>query len=168
MRLIVNDANILIDLVELNLLQEFFRLNFEFYTTDLILNELFSCQYHQLLPFLKDNKLISKKMTAYDLSEIRKIEKSKPKLSQQDCSALFQAYKHSGTLITSDNNLRKFAQSKSLEVHGHLWVFDEMIAQKTIPPLTARSKLKLLITQINPRLHLPFEECEKRLENWKN
>jgi hypothetical protein len=40
MRIIVNDANILIDLVELQLLPQFFALEFEFYTTTLILEEL--------------------------------------------------------------------------------------------------------------------------------
>ena len=39
MRIVVNDANILIDLVELELLPHFFDLEFEFQTTDLIIDE---------------------------------------------------------------------------------------------------------------------------------
>ena len=41
MIIIVNDANILIDLVELKILHLFFQLEFEFHTTNLILEELF-------------------------------------------------------------------------------------------------------------------------------
>ena len=40
MTIVVNDANILIDLVKLELLQSFFNLSFEFYTTDLVLGDL--------------------------------------------------------------------------------------------------------------------------------
>jgi len=38
--IIVNDANILIDLVELKILPYFFKLEFEFRTTELIMDEL--------------------------------------------------------------------------------------------------------------------------------
>jgi len=44
---------------------------------------------------------------------------SKPNLIEQDCSAFYQAQKENAALITSDNTLRKYAQSNSLEVHGH-------------------------------------------------
>lgn len=40
MTIIVNDANILIDLVELKILPYFFKLEFEFQTTELILDKL--------------------------------------------------------------------------------------------------------------------------------
>ena len=36
MRIIVNDANILIDLIKLRLLPDFFRLEFQFYVTNMV------------------------------------------------------------------------------------------------------------------------------------
>ena len=40
MKIVVNDTNILIDLAELGLLEEFSKLGFELHTIDLIVNEL--------------------------------------------------------------------------------------------------------------------------------
>ena len=40
MTIVVNDANILIDLVKLQILNQFFGLDFQFLTTDLVLEEL--------------------------------------------------------------------------------------------------------------------------------
>ena len=56
MKVIVNDANILIDLVELELLPHFFDLEFEFLTTELVLNELFEEQHSALLPYIDKEK----------------------------------------------------------------------------------------------------------------
>ncbi|WP_165933385.1 hypothetical protein [Arundinibacter roseus] len=41
------------------------------------------------------------------------LQAGKPQLSQQDCSAVVCARKVVGRLLTSDNNLRKFAVSKN-------------------------------------------------------
>lgn len=52
MTIVVIDANILIDLVKLKLLNLFFSLRFRFYTTDLIFNELHDNQ-KDVMPFIK-------------------------------------------------------------------------------------------------------------------
>lgn len=166
MKIVVNDANILIDLVELELLPHFFALKFEFFTTSLILEELLDEQKEQLEVYIAEGVLIAEEMTSEDLEAIKKIEKQKPKLSQQDCSAYHQANTKEGTLITSDNVLRKFAQATNLDVHGHLWVFDQMVAQNTLAPLTASQKLNYLCDVINTQLKLPKSECEKRHDLW--
>lgn len=166
MKIIVNDANILIDLVELQLLPHFFALKFEFYTTTLILEELLLEQKVELDVFIAKGVLMVEEMSATDLIIIKSIEKSKPKLSQQDCSAYHQAASKQGTLITSDNVLRKFALATNLNVHGHLWVFDQMVEQQTLAPFTASQKLKTLNDTINTQLKLPLTECNKRYEVW--
>lgn len=58
MKIIVNDANILIDLVDLRILPYFFQLEFEFHTTALILDELFDEQREELIPYIETGKLI--------------------------------------------------------------------------------------------------------------
>lgn len=40
MKVVINDANILIDIVKLELLLQFSKLNFEMYTTDFVVEEL--------------------------------------------------------------------------------------------------------------------------------
>lgn len=166
MKVVVNDANILIDLVELGLLPHFFALEFEFLTTNLVLGELFDDQLSDLSPYIDNGTLTVQEVTEADLVEIYRIQATKPSLSDQDCSAYYQAVKNEATLITSDNTLRKFAHDNDLEVHGHLWVFDCMVEAETITGLRASQKLTELCEVINPKLGLPQSECTKRIKRW--
>lgn len=166
MRIVVNDANILIDLVELELLPHFFDLDFEFQTTNLIIDELLEEQLGSLLPYIDQDILIVEEVTEEDIFEINLIELSKPNLSPQDCSAYYQAKKLSATLLTSDNSLRRFAIENQIEIHGHLWVFDQMVASNTITGQRAAEKLTELCEVVNTRLGLPVKECLKRITKW--
>ncbi len=141
----------------------FFTLEFEFLTTELVLAELFEEQFQSLLPYIDNGQLIVHEMTGDDLTEIFLIQASKPTLSEQDCSALYQARKNTATLITSDNKLRAFAKEQQMEVHGHLWLFDRMVEADTLTGSRACEKLTELCEIINPKLGLPKSECSKRI-----
>ena len=168
MKLVVNDANVLIDLVKLKLLPHFFALKINFYTTDLVLTELYDDQKEALLPYI-DNKILEIiSLTEDQLIEIYMINLEKNQLSDTDCSAFYLAKKLNGTLLTSDLNLRNFSKEKEIEVHGHLWVFDLMIKEQTITNTRAIEKLKELTQEINPKLGLPKHECDKRYKSWSN
>lgn len=166
MKIIVNDANILIDLVDLKILPYFFQLEFEFHTTAIILDELFKEQKEALFPYIETGSLIVDDISEVDLIEILMIRATKPNLSEQDCSAFYQAQKDKAALITSDNTLRKFAQANNLEVHGHLWVFDNLVNNEILTGITAIKKLEELCNVINPKLGLPKNECQKRIKLW--
>lgn len=166
MKIIVNDANIIIDLIKLDILSLFFELDFHFYTTDLIFGELHDYQKIELEKYEKSNKLKVLTLAEDELLTLMSLVSEKPQLSPQDCSALFCAQKMQGELITSDNNLRKFATSKKIIVHGHLWVLDMLFESKLIDGKTAIEVLELLTKRINPKLGLPVSECEKRRANW--
>ncbi|RCW31942.1 hypothetical protein [Marinilabilia salmonicolor] len=166
MKLIVNDANILIDLVDLKLLPHFFQIECEFHTTELILDELLDEQQEALLPYIETGKLIVDVISEEDLAEIYTIRFSKPALSEQDCSAFYQARKDEAALITSDNTLRKFAKKQDIEVHGHLWVFDSLVDNNIIGGKRASEKLTELCEVVNPKLGLPANECQRRYKKW--
>ena len=167
MTIVVIDANILIDLVKLKLLNSFFSLGFRFYTTDLILNELHDNQ-KDVMSFIKKGQLIVEEITEFQLVEINTIRLEKSRLSVQDCSAFYHARFLNATLITSDNTLRKFAKDKALDVHGHLWVFDQMVDAYTLDSGLACDKLDELCTTINLKLNLPKKEFELRKEKWQS
>jgi len=167
MRVVVNDANILIDLIKLQMLEIFFSLEWQFHSTDLIIgNELYDEQKEMLQPFIQSGKLYIQELSAADLFTIMQLQAEKPTLSDKDCSALLYAQKLKALLITSDNPLRKFATQKGIEVHGHLWVFDELVQEQRISPSLAIKKLKALAT-INPRLQLPKKEYDLKIETWE-
>jgi predicted nucleic acid-binding protein len=167
MIIVVNDANILIDLVKLQLLPHFFSLQLKFYTTDLILDELHDWQVEELQVYIDNGALTVIQLTDSELMDITLLQAEKRQLSEQDCSAIVCARKVTGDLLTSDNNLRKFATKKLFTVYGHLWVFDKMVDANTITPQNAIDKLTELREVINPRLNLPKIECENRLELWR-
>ncbi len=166
MKIIVNDANILIDLVELELLPQFFQLDFEFHTTDLILEELLENQFDEFVTYIESGRLIVNEISEEDLVEIINLQISKPTLSEQDCSAIYQAENKNAILITSDNALRKFAKQRNVDVHGHLWVFDCLVDNNILTGDQAKQKLEQLTNVINPKLGLPAHECSKRIRNW--
>jgi len=69
--------------------------------------------------------------------------------------------------LTSDNTLRRFAKEKSIEVLGHRWIFDALVASQNLAPDTAILKLKELSQIVNPKLGLSKAECEKRYVAWQ-
>ena len=166
MIIVVNDANILIDVIKLDLVNEFFALPFKFHTTQLIIDEeLYDEQLEQLQPHIDEGELEVRSFTAHEMTKIATINQEKPQLSNKDCSAFFCADDLDAVLLTSDNNLRRFAQQKNVEVHGHLWLFDQLVDCGCIQARQAASKLDELDI-INPRLKLPIDECDKRKRKW--
>ncbi|HHN48503.1 MAG TPA: hypothetical protein ENN08_06195 [Bacteroidales bacterium] len=167
MRVVVNDANILIDIVKLKMLSQFFAQEHSFYTSDIILEELHHEQQQELQPYIEEGKL---RVISFDMDElmlIGELQSEKPQFSEQDCSAIVCALKVNGKLLTSDNTLRKFAEFRKMIVRGHLWVFDQLVEQGIIAGNQAVEKLRVLIKEINPRLGLPPKESEAQLAAWK-
>ena len=65
MKILINDANILIDLVKLEFLEAFLKLDFDLYTTDFVIEELSD---KQKLPITKLNRL--KKLSIIETTSI--------------------------------------------------------------------------------------------------
>lgn len=166
MIIVVNDANVLIDLIKLDLIDQFFSLDLDFNTTDIILDELHTEQQETLKPYVKEGIFNIMSLSFDDLIEMNTLQLQRTQLSIQDCSAIVCSKKIGATLITSDNTLRKFAKKQNVDVCGHLWVFDQMLISGVISPVEAIEKLNKLIDVVNPRLGLPQHEVLNRLNNW--
>ena len=75
MIIVVNDANILIDLVKLQLVEPFFRIPWEFHSTSLILeNELYDNQKLIYLPFIENRKFIIHDLNVKDMQAVMKMQ----------------------------------------------------------------------------------------------
>ena len=158
---LVNDANILIDLLKIDLLDSFFRLAYDFQVTDMVLAEIQEENAVDLQSFLGDGLLARQAFSYEELLEIQLLETKNPGLSIPDCSCLYLCRKLAATLLTGDAALRRAAEQQAIPVHGILWCFDEIVAGGIIPPFEAGEKLRRLIA-LNPRL--PERECRKRLK----
>ncbi len=166
MRIAINDANILIDLMTIDLIDEFFMLNFEFITTNLIIAEFEVKQQQDIInKFISQNSLIVYNLSFSELLDIQTIKnKSSKKLSFEDCSVWYLAKKKNAILLTGDNLLRKNAINDGVSVSGILFVIDYLIETHIINKSLAFEKLTRLMS-LNPRL--PKKECEIRLNLWQ-
>lgn len=163
MAIAVNDANIFIDLLEVDLIDTFFELKLDLHTTNLVLNELDYEQQLIIKKYIIKKRLKVKILSDDELSELKEKEITSIKLSKPDVSVYAYAKELGAIILTSDRRLRIEAKTKGFEVHGILWVFEIMIDEKLIKQKKAIEKLTELM-KINT--WLPMDECHKRIEKW--
>lgn len=166
MNIVVTDANILIDMCELGMLDAFFALPYDIHVVESVWDELVEKQQLLYKTFINNGKLSVVEQTEIDLFEVNKIKQTKNQLSIPDCSSLVYAKSTNGILLTGDKNLRTTAKAKDVEVKGHLWVLDEMVKVNAISPDKAIDKLNELRTTINPKLGLPPNDCDMKIKTW--
>lgn len=165
MKIIINDANILIDLVKLDLIDAFSELNFDLHTTDFVYEEIYDDQKKVISNLNKSEKLkIIETNSNEDFIGINNLLQNSNGLSFEDCSVWYYAKKLSGILLTGDNKLRRHATKNFVEVRGIIYVFDELVFQKLISLEVALIKIEEL-EKLNDRL--PKKEIEKRILLWK-
>ncbi len=164
MRIIINDANILIDLVHLDLTNVFFQLKeLELKTTDFVFEELLEDQKIILNEFIDNNRLEILESVEDDLSEILNIQSQTTGLSFEDCSVWYFAQKTNGILLTGDGKLRKQSSQNGIEVKGILYIFDQLLIQELISFDLAILKINQLY-ELNDRL--PIEAKNERINSW--
>jgi predicted nucleic acid-binding protein len=162
-KIAINDANLLIDLFEVDLIDTFFNLNLEFHTTQLILNELDQYQQASLQIYIGTKTLRIRDLSREEIKSLKLLPVQTKKLSLQDLSLYFYAKELMECMIlTGDNKLRKEAEKLGFEVHGVLWVLEEMVNTKLLEKEMAVDILEKLM-RVNT--WLPVKECEKLIEN---
>lgn len=164
MKIAVNDTSILIDFCDIGLLDQLMVIELEMHTTDFVIAEIEKPEQHQkVMELVHTGKLTVNSFTSAELTAIIQKENEHSGLSLTDCSVWHFAETHNAILLTGDGRLRKTTQKAGLDVHGSLWLLDELLGQGIISRQRACHALKALMS-VNSRL--PQGECEKRLRNW--
>ena len=166
MRIVVSDSSCLIDLRKASLLDAFLRLPYEF----LIPNTLFE---EELLKFTAAQKraLIRGGLKVIDLSGERVLRAQQvvrriPALSVHDGFAFALADRYPGCiLLTGDAGLRTLAAENQIEVHGVLWVLDEIHRNHLATPATLLSTLRLFAA--DPTVRLPGRDVAAHLSRYE-
>ena len=165
--IVVSDTNILIDLIEVGLLDEFFSLPWEIHTTDMIIHELKDALQKEMVDQYHTKGLLHVK--SYDATEMftltkfHTLQRNMTKVSIQDCSVWLYAMNHGYTLLTGDAKLRGAATKTNVDVHGIIYVIDKLVDKLLLTKEIAANKLKELAL-LNPRL--PLSEIDKRVKLW--
>lgn len=167
MKLVVTDACIFIDVMELQLASEFFGLELEIHTTIDVVNELFPQQQQTLLAYQQGGRLTIHVLSPADQEAILK-EGFPRALSPEDCSVIYVARKLDAIVLSSDKPVRKHAKNLSIEYHGMFWIFDKLVESDLLTNAVATAKLKLLMESniIYKGNQEMVNEAEKRFRLW--
>jgi predicted nucleic acid-binding protein len=153
MRIVVSDSSCLIDLRKVSMLDLLLRLPYEF----LIPNTVFE---EELLKFTPAQKkaLIRGGLKVVDLPGERvlraqAIVRELPRLSVHDgfAFALAESQPHS-ILLSGDDHLRSLAEKHAMEVHGVLWVLDQLHANRLTPTAAILTVLRAFLDDATVRL----------------
>lgn len=167
MKILVNDTNIFIDLHSVGLLEEMCRLPYEIHTVDFVVAEIADADQRRIFDELVDRgEIYVDGFTADEVIEIVEEHSSvSGNLSIPDCSVCYFARKHNVPMLTGDRRLRRYAEEQSIEVHGILFIFDELVRHDIISTSMAADRLEELFA-ISARL--PKAEIRDRINRWRN
>lgn len=163
MKLIVTDANVLIFLSRLDLIDSFIFMDFEIHTTDYIMNEYYRGAKKESNLKNLDKYVRSGRLTVheYGYDEIYTIYQQKSSLSLPDCSVYKLSLDLNAILLTGDRQLKAFSENSKIEVHGIIWLIDEMRKGGIIDQVEYREKLRDLKGMSR---RLPVDEIDRRLK----
>lgn len=164
-QVVISDSSCLIDLRKTSLLDAFLRLPYEL----LIPNTLFE---EELLKFSAAQKkaLLRGGLKVVDLSgervlRAREVALDLPHLSIHDGFAFALAESRPGCiLLTGDGALRTFARRQKIEVHGVLWVVDELHVHAVSGKGTLQTALRVMAN--DPTVRLPKQELAAYLKRY--
>ena len=150
MKLVVTDTNVFIDLMDVDALAAFFALGFEVHTTDFVINELSADQQALLLPFRGIGQLVVARFTDEQVSAFE-VMPTKVSIQFTDRSVIFLATELRGMILSGDGNLWKECKARKLEVHGTIWLVEELWSKRLIPAVSCIERLESL-KKLNTRL----------------
>ena len=153
MNLVVTDTNVFIDVHDCQLLEELFALSFEIHTTEFVLFELNDPQLAALNPFIEKGQLKVKKFDEFEMRAILELVVKRKGVQKRiaDRSVLYLADHLRAILLGGDGDLRKEAEARKIEVHGSIWLFEQMHLQEVQTKSETVLNLKRL-TKVNPRI----------------
>lgn len=163
-RIAIQDANILIDLVKTGLFDYCMSLEYQFSSTDIVVEELYSDQQTIVAAYIQTGRFIIIQIPSVELEHIVALNQEDPRLSIQDCSALYYSLEKNCILLTGDKRMREFAKKKAIEYYGMFWVLDQLLENSIITKVQALEFLERLM-QVNKRL--PNDEYVKRKTAWQ-
>lgn len=165
MKLIVTDTNVFFDMMSIEVLPDFFGLDYEICTTDFVVNEIIRIdQAEQIQNFIRSKQLTVYKLSSDEIEEVVNLKTKRNLRRITDKSVLWKALQLKCRLVTGDKNLRSEAEEQGLEVNGSLWVITTLVEIKVISPDVAAELLeKLKIVNDS----LPKEEIDKLIKKYK-
>lgn len=157
MRILISDANVIIDMEDCGLTSMMLKLPYQFLVPDL----LFYSELQTHHPELLEQGLEIVELSPETMVRADELERKYRRPSIYDCFALAAAEQEQCPLITGDGPLRKAAQQEDVELRGTIWVIEELVTNQLISlneATVAFEKLKEL------GCRLPWGEVTKLIQ----
>jgi predicted nucleic acid-binding protein len=161
MRLVVTDANVFIDMEVAGVLEDMFRLEAVDFAVPNVLYIEELAAHHSRLPGL-GLQIISLEPDAIEYAETLKPKYRKA--SQNDLFALALAKAQACALLTGDRRLREAADAEAVEVHGTVWLMEQLLGQKLLDGARAKECYERMQKDGS---RLPWPDIEEQLARWR-
>lgn len=163
MKVVVEDANVLLDLLNGGILGLWLGLEFEHCTTHLVWQEIsVTAQRRQVQPFIDSGLIRLNEVTPDSWDQIVAFSVTAG-VSIPDSSVWLLAKKENAILLSGDSKLRKSAKTTGVDVRGVLWVLDELVSRDK---LSGNAAVKALKKITDAGAFLPADECRARISSW--
>ena len=165
MKIIITDTNILFDVIKIGALPEFFSLDYEICTTVFVMHEILPSPQKELVEtFIRAKKLIVYNFSEKEIEAVQNFDTERNLKRFTDKTVIWKSLQLNCPMLTGDQRMREVAEKMNIEVHGSIWIIDELVTKTLI----SSEKAILLLEQLlltNSRL--PRDEIEKRINKLK-
>lgn len=161
MPFLVSDTSVIIDLDRGDLLEAAFELDDSLVVPDLLFERELDADFGERLRSLG---IVIESLDGSEVRRATQLRRGEPRLSVADTFAFALAQGRQWTLLTGDGVLRSVAEAEGVAVHGVLWVFDRIEANRICDAATLHGCLSK--TAAHPRCRLPRREIELRLKRY--
>ena len=169
MDIVVKDANIIIDLLNIGLSQYCSQMEVEFHITQHVFREIRDAtQQQQMIRMILEGELKVDEFSGEEYENFLEMVESFDgvnNLSDADCSVIILAQRYSCRLLTSDRKLKRQAENYGLKVNGLLWIVDAIV-EKGI--LTGKEMIPYLERYRETNERVPQNEINKRIDRYKD
>jgi predicted nucleic acid-binding protein len=169
MRIAVKDANVFIDLESMGILDLWFQLDHQTITSSFVVVELENGDHANALASIRAGQVIEAVISSDEMEEFAELQQTcAPEgLSMTDVSVLFLAIRENAMLLSGDKPLRHQAKLRSIEVHGTLWIMDQLVDSRILAQKVAAQRLETLLLQTGrEQRYLPKGDCHARIARW--
>lgn len=157
----ISDTNIWIDFRNAGILNSLFKLPFSLCCTDFVLDELDDFNHEELAALGLDIRSLDEDAIA----GLIRLTEAHNNSSLADVSCYYLAVNTGYPLLTGDGRLRKQAIKDGLNVHGALWLLDQLVEHMV---LSRSEAAKGLVVMLAMGARLPKHECNLRITTWQD
>lgn len=171
MKIAVKDANVFINLEIMGLLDLWFQLKVTTLTSSFVVMELEDGEHANALASIHAGLVIEAVISGEEMAgAFAEFQDSfdNTGMSETDMSVIYLAIREEAMVLSNDRLVRTSAKVRQLEMHGTLWIMDQLVNEALLNPNVAADRLEALMRRTGKeQRYLPRLECETRIVSWR-